>query len=972
MNAALVLATSLALTMGTLQDPRPEERGFPLLRVHDDTTHGGSPQNFGVAVDPRGYLYVGNLHGLLLHDGTHWRLIESKAAIYATCVSARSAVITGGPGTLDLLESDETGTPRLKSLLGLLPETGRAIGDVRRILAAKDGFVILTERRLLFYDGHAISSLAEFDAGMNAGIHAARGIVFLTDGGPPRKVEGRSLVPAPEIAGLTGRRIDALAPGGADGGYVAAVRDRGLVRVTGVLETPVRSEVSDWAARNLVRDARRLPDGRLLLASMEGGLAIALDENRLEQVVDSEHGLPDNSVADLAEDAQGGVWAAFSNGIVRLDLGSPLTVFDRRANLLGTSNDTFRIDGRLYVSASSGLSRLFKGRLSRVRGISGSVWHGIADPTGEGDAIVAAASGLYRIENDRASLLPGTADLGAYALAPLRASRDLLVGARTGLFALRAEPGRYRLEGPFQGSPRYVRDIVVRSASRAFVATVFDGVQAVDLGTDGTAAFTRLGAHETGMHVSGNTIRVISSGVGSEIFTIDESGPRLVKDEARTRAVRGLTAWVSATDAASNLWINSVPPRVFPSRSGALADEPVVLHGYPMRSIQSIFAEDDGVVWLAGETGLFRHAGPVTEAKEPPHAPAIATVRSGERKIFDHWGGRTLPASLPTDGPRLHVELAPLSHERGLSFQFRMDPVDGEFSEWSSRTDVEYTSLQPGRYQFRARTRGADGQVSPEALWSFDIAPRWHRSLAAQLLWIALAALLVAFLVRLRTRALERQAVRLGERVLEKTRDLQDAVHALEDARSELEERNRQLEAANARLENVARHDALTGLANRRQFDESLASEWARARRLKLPLALGMIDLDHFKALNDTFGHPEGDEALRKVARVLEEAIQRTTDIVARYGGEEFVFLLPGTDVAGGRRMAEDIRARIASLGITSPGGPSAVLTASIGVAVVTPSGDLAADELVECADRALYEAKAGGRDQVLAVEVAV
>jgi len=133
-----------------------------------------------------------------------------------------------------------------------------------------------------------------------------------------------------------------------------------------------------------------------------------------------------------------------------------------------------------------------------------------------------------------------------------------------------------------------------------------------------------------------------------------------------------------------------------------------------------------------------------------------------------------------------------------------------------------------------------------------------------------------------------------------------------------------------------------------------------------------MIDLDNFKTLNDTFGHPEGDEALRKVARVLEEAIQRSTDIVARYGGEEFVFLLPGTDVAGGRRMAEDIRSRIVALGIPSPGGPSPNLTASIGVATVVPAEDLTPDELIECADRALYEAKNGGRDQVLAVEVSI
>jgi diguanylate cyclase (GGDEF)-like protein/PAS domain S-box-containing protein len=177
------------------------------------------------------------------------------------------------------------------------------------------------------------------------------------------------------------------------------------------------------------------------------------------------------------------------------------------------------------------------------------------------------------------------------------------------------------------------------------------------------------------------------------------------------------------------------------------------------------------------------------------------------------------------------------------------------------------------------------------------------------------------------------------------------------------------------RLETLATQDGLTGISNRRRFDERLLEEWGRAKRERTRLGLLLIDLDHFKQFNDSHGHLAGDECLRVVASILAKQAQRTTDLAVRYGGEEFAMLLPNTDAAGCARIAERIRRAILEAGIPHTlNRPSGLVTASIGGAICRPAVEIwpGPASLVESADRALYEAKDGGRNRVVMAESTV
>ncbi|ASU39043.1 diguanylate cyclase [Herbaspirillum sp. meg3] len=196
----------------------------------------------------------------------------------------------------------------------------------------------------------------------------------------------------------------------------------------------------------------------------------------------------------------------------------------------------------------------------------------------------------------------------------------------------------------------------------------------------------------------------------------------------------------------------------------------------------------------------------------------------------------------------------------------------------------------------------------------------------------------------------------LGKRLVNQIKLRAQAQQKLLAAREKLVEMNKT-------LQKMALEDSLTGVANRRQFDVTLANEFNRAKRESQSLALLMIDVDHFKKYNDTYGHPAGDVCLQKIGKVIQ--MNRPGDLSARYGGEEFAILLPNTDLKGAVNVAEKICADVRNLNIPHGKNPTGIVTISVGVQAIVPNKNCNLMDLVSAADKALYTAKARGRDQV-------
>lgn len=190
------------------------------------------------------------------------------------------------------------------------------------------------------------------------------------------------------------------------------------------------------------------------------------------------------------------------------------------------------------------------------------------------------------------------------------------------------------------------------------------------------------------------------------------------------------------------------------------------------------------------------------------------------------------------------------------------------------------------------------------------------------------------------------------------------AFHALREMQLKLEESNRELQ----RLTSL---DGLTGIANRRHFDETLEKEWRRASRDDMSIALIMIDIDYFKQYNDNYGHIAGDECLKRVATLLKEALHRPADMLARYGGEEFAVILPDTDLEGARTVADNLHQVISAAALEHAFSQvSGQITVSQGIAAANASAIDNLTSLVETADRALYESKQHGRARYTSLQL--
>ena len=911
------------------------ERGFPLITVYPAEVHKGGPQTFDIAQDRRGVLYFGNLHGLLTYDGAWWRMtkLPDDQVALSLASDARGRVAIGMVNDFGWLDRDERGSPRLHSLRSALPADKRDMGDVRSICVTSAGFFFVAERSFLNWDGGAVRVLADNDPDTGARHCFSEGSdLFVYGPSGLQRADPRTLaIGAPILAG----EVDYLLRR-ADGKLIAAVREKGFLTIAGDRATPFAPAASEWLKGKIVTGGCTLADGRLVIATRQHGAVILDAGGEIEQTITDAAGLPDAVIKHALVDQDGAVWLAMEGPIVRIDVASPVSIFDSRRGLKGGVSDVARFEGNLYVASTHGLHRIdAHGQAHRIEGIR-DAWRVL--PVDD-EMLIGTSRGIYRARTNGAPehFFDREGEIYDLVRSPSDPSR-VWIAQRHGLGSMRRESGRWVYEGLVKGVPEYVSSVVERDGV-VWTGTVFNGAVRVRNARTRVQQVKQFGKDETNVFEAGGRVVIVPA--TGKILSVDR-GDQLVADPrlGHVQSPRGF--FVVLEDARGDVWINSIPPRVFERRpDGTFAREGKPLVSVTAADIQTLRAHPDGVVWFASDKGLFRYE-PIstTAAAAAQPAPLIRRVVAGDEVL--HGGEASATAiSLPHGFGRLRIEFAPVSYRPGVEYQYRLDPIDAEWSHWTDQPFIDYTTLEAHDYTFRLRARGPSMVPSKVTLWSFSVLPPWYRTPWAYALWALLAIGVIVLITRVRTATLRRQAERLRERVAEKTAELQQTVKLLEQA--------------NTQLEAMSMADDLTGIANRRSFERALTDEWNRARRREQPLSLILLDLDHFKDLNDRRGHPAGDDCLRRVGAFLAETIRRSGEVVARYGGEEFAILLPGTDAEGAIRVAEGLREGIERLG---------TVTASCGVASMVPAAETP-EHLVASADRALYAAKHSGRNCV-------
>lgn len=274
-------------------------------------------------------------------------------------------------------------------------------------------------------------------------------------------------------------------------------------------------------------------------------------------------------------------------------------------------------------------------------------------------------------------------------------------------------------------------------------------------------------------------------------------------------------------------------------------------------------------------------------------------------------------------------------------FSYYLEGFDADWIHAGSRDYATYSNLPPGQYKLHVLAENVHGIVSEPAVFSFSIATPWHLSTFAFLLYITFFILLLMGAFKLRETRLVRQR------------------------NSILAALNLQLEEANQKLETMSTTDSLTGLFNRRYFDTVLEDQFQLSKRSKRPISLLMFDIDHFKNINDTFGHIVGDEVLKQIGKAAKEVLPRNTDFIARYGGDEFAVVLYDTQEKGAITVAQRIMDNATHIQLDALVNASLMITVSIGICSIVPDEKTHLTELIQSADQALYQSKTKGRNRM-------
>ena len=359
------------------------------------------------------------------------------------------------------------------------------------------------------------------------------------------------------------------------------------------------------------------------------------------------------------------------------------------------------------------------------------------------------------------------------------------------------------------------------------------------------------------------------------------------------------------------------------------------------------FAEDaDGAVWIGTSGGVSRFRLREYSPSDAPLDVVFTRRMMGETDV----SGLHNPSFGSSDNSlsvRYYALNAP--HENDVVFRYRLEGAQTSWTETRQR-ELHFARLAPGEYRLEVEAQNDFVKWGGHpAVFTFRILAPWYRTWWFFIFCALIPPILVLVVLRLRVLSARRKERELQLLVEEKTADLQ---------------------RTNEELERLSFTDALTGLANRRIFDQTLEKECARLTRTGSPLSLIIFDADHFKALNDSCGHQQGDEYLTALGREIARNAKRIVDVAARIGGEEFALLLPETDETNAMQIAEMARLAVANLGLPHPASTTAkYLTVSAGVATATLQGWCTPADLIAAADQALYKAKRAGRNRVIAAE---
>jgi signal transduction histidine kinase len=802
-----LLAVAVVLPLPALGQSSGE-LGLPFMTSYTSHDLGAVASGWAIAEDSRGVIFVGLNNGLAEFDGQSWRYMETDDQdFFRSFALGRDGVLyTGAVGEIGYLAPDSLGNTRYVSMIDRVPEEYRDFDDVWHVFARDDGIYFYTAVSIIRWTG---SRMQVWPGSFHVG-GLVNGELYVREWGEGlKKLEGDSLRLVPGGDRFTDERIYVMVSYD-DERMLVGTRTMGMFLFDGKTFEPFRTEADQFLRDNQIYlPGLRLQDGTFVIGTLAGGLVHMDHDGHVIRIIDRSAGLGDNTVTYLYQDSGGDLWLALNNGITRVEIESPLTIFDERRGINAAVQTFARHEGDLYAGSLAGILRL-NPQTSRFELVRGQVIPSLSLLSMR-DVLLNAAmtSGVSQYRRGTQSIVKdafGNEYVGESVKRAHADSNIVFVGLRTGLGVLYYQGfGRWIDLGStddfgdaFQIEVTPDDAVWAASADGLFRITIpwEDGRLVVD-----HAEITNF-VEDRGMPTGGYDVALLEDKViaihDEQIFRFDPATDGFVEatgfPQAHLRTNAEIAESADGQVAYAYLGNETFIGRHQPDGSFEWDSGP--FQRLQRDLVNDIHLDDDGIVWLSRLDGVVRYdPEAMNSTDEEVYPTLIRKVIIGEDSVvFAGWldpSRMTAPVLAHNENAVQFQYSLPGSEPDLTSHRTFLEGFDQDWSSWSNTTGRSYTNLPPGKYTFRAASRSAYGTESPEASFSFEIRPPWYMTLWAYGAYAFLFVLGVFTVDRVQRRRLTRK-----ERAEAERREM--------ELRAEAAESNaRALEAENERQKNV-------------------------------------------------------------------------------------------------------------------------------------------------------------------------
>ncbi len=937
----------VALLLACLGQPIQAFPGEPLLQRFTPADFKSVPNLLGLARDGDGRVYLGNTNGVLRMQGRDWDTVLLPGGVPAGALARGQdgRVYLSGYDTMGYILTAADGSAQYHDLRDDFGLRGadRALGWMRQVIPTADGVYFRAPTQMYFvsYSGRGERWKT---SGGDSGYSAWQDALYTLD-----KERGLLRFDKGALVPVTGGEV-MRGHAGIDivdqGDHALVVSVGGFYRLDGrgvvALDVPPPP-----AEAGVFQAAAALRDGDFVLSTATGNL---LEYDAAAHLL-SQHRIARSAILAMTADADNGLWAISEDELVRLQIPSPWSRIDV-ADLGGIVNDCTMHRGALWLAVGvKGLARM----TATVQGVK-TDWIAGEDQT-QIFAVLDTTDGLLVARDGGIDVVAAddhvqhlfARDEPVFGLVRSHYDRDLVYApGDAGVYVLRRIDHRWTLAG-LMPAPELATQSLIETAPGELWVNNTRGMPErwrIDPAKASRASRERFPLAAGAAAPDANRSTQIYA-LGKDVFLV--IGKRAYRFDGHSFVPFDGKPF-SLLDDPNEFQVLTTPVGVFAFTGHRLYRQ---VRGQdwrredfgaqPVASQSVLRYGNDGVLRLSIWRALLQYR---PDAAAPPAQLPLAVRLISIHRIDANGAVDALQVGASgglalRQSESLSLRFTVFSPEPGVEYRYRIRGQATGWSDWREQTAITLTNLeQPGDYTLEIQGRTPSGRAVEPASYTFSVVPRWYQITVVRLL-LALAALIVLWVV------IRWREARQARVYLQRQQFLEERIA----------ERTVALEEANRKLAELATEDSLTGVANRRALETGLEREWKRCQDRQVPIALLMIDVDHFKRYNDLHGHQAGDEVLQTVARRLGAGLDPQRELLARYGGEEFCLLLPGAGAMVAAQRAEKLRQSFTDEG--------AQVTVSIGVAARVPKDGDSPAALMRSADEKLYEAKRRGRNRV-------